>query len=180
MKSLREIIEEQAFMDMIMKGDVETIQVGTDGKIPENLQKDINKQQKRADDLNKKTEPAAQIVQNPAPNPVTITSKTEPTAVKTEKTPTAAAASTSAFKPILATYTGYRVQLLVNKSEPLPPNHPLAFEFSTVYEEEFAPKNYAYLIGDYQNVAAANKMLQQVSGNYEFSKVVRYKNGKRM
>ena len=179
-KSLREIIEEQAFMDMIMKGDVETIQVGADGKIPENLQKDINKQQKRADDLNKKPEPAVQVVQNPAPNPVTITSKTEPVVAKTEKTPAAAAAPISAFKPIPATYTGYRVQLLVNKAEPLPPNHPLAFEFSTVFEEETAPKTFAYLIGDYQNVAAANKMLQQVGGNYEFAKVVRYKNGKRM
>jgi outer membrane protein OmpA-like peptidoglycan-associated protein len=179
-KSLREIIEEQAFMDMIMKGDVETIQVGADGKIPENLKKDIDKQQKRADELNKKPEP---IVQAPAPNPVTITSKTEPkTAPVVEKTAQqpSAAVPTSAFKPLPANYTGFRVQLLVNKNEALPPNHPLAFEFSTVFEEESSPKNYAYLIGDYANIAAANKMLQQVVGNYEFAKVVRYKNGKRV
>jgi hypothetical protein len=186
-KSLREIIEEQAFMDMVLKGgDMETIQVGADGKIPEQLQKDIDKQQKRDTEIHNKTE---NTIAPPAPNPVTITSKTEPvrnvapTTAPTKKVEKAAEAPSgfvSRIKPNPDNYTGFRVQLLTVKNEPLPANHPIQFEFPEVYQEAIAEKEFAYLIGDYKSMANANVLFKQMSATYENAKIIRYKNGKRV
>jgi outer membrane protein OmpA-like peptidoglycan-associated protein len=92
-KSLKEIIEEQAFMDMILKGGNEVIQVGADGKIPENLQKDIEKQQKRANDIQNKTATPEKDLPAAPEKTTTITSKTE------AKTEVKKAAKTETKKP---------------------------------------------------------------------------------
>jgi outer membrane protein OmpA-like peptidoglycan-associated protein len=83
-KSLREIIEEQEFMALVMSNTTnETIQIGADGQIPEEVRRDLEAQQKRE----------AEAAKNPAPpaTPRTVISQNTPQTVVIRSAPEVAA-----------------------------------------------------------------------------------------
>lgn len=84
-------------------------------------------------------------------------------------------------KPMPSNYTGYKVELL-GAYEPLKASHSIYNQFGKLNIETSTdlPFNFYYLIGEFQDEAAAEKFMNQVIINrYPGAKVVRYKKGQR-
>lgn len=83
-------------------------------------------------------------------------------------------------KKLETNYTGYMVEFFNAQSE-LPLSHEIFTRHGKIYEEVKKDGTYAYLFGPFGEWRDANRFLQSaVSENYQDSKVIRYKNGRRV
>lgn len=84
-------------------------------------------------------------------------------------------------KPLNASYTGFKVELL-GVQAPLNANHAIYNQFGkiNIAASTDTPFNYYYLIGDFKKLADAEKFLNNVIINrYPNATVAEYKNGVR-
>ncbi len=86
----------------------------------------------------------------------------------------------SAPQRIESGYTGYMVEFFTSQNE-LPQSHEIFSKHGKIYKEVKKDGSHAYLFGPFGEWRDANRfLLSAVIGNYESSKVIRYKKGKRM
>lgn len=199
-KSLKEIIEEQEFMDKIMKGDLEEYKSGTADPAEAAVKKDLETQHKR--DVAQNV--GAKIVEEPRPTsmsqseidranddarkaaiaaalgsePLATTPPAEEKPVVPIEVPEQVS-SEAPTNPIQLETTGYKIQLL-DEPQPITLSNPLFKAFKSVYAEVVADTHYTYLIGDYKSEASAKSFLAKIIKQYPDAKVIHYAEGKRI
>ncbi len=206
-KSLKEIIEEQEFMDKIMSGDVE--QYNGDKMPPAKPQVADNQSTKQAvdnhmnppvehstppegasqssmsqseiDKANEEARKAAIAAALGGEAPATETSQPIVSApamvMQGDSTPVADLQAPT--NPLPVDVTGYKIQLL-DESQPITLSNPLFKAFKSVYAEVVEDKHYTYLIGSYKSVASAQAFLKKIYKQYPDAKIIHFVDGKRV
>jgi outer membrane protein OmpA-like peptidoglycan-associated protein len=207
-KSLKEIIEEQEFMDKIMKGDVEEYKAGDTPPVA--AQTTAPKRNAEHNSETHDSSPAAKASEEPPQNmpqqnamsqaeidrandearkaAIAAALGSEATAQAEAKSAEVAASAAeyeqptiteAPTNPIPSETTGFKIQL-IDEPEPITLSNPLFKAFKSVYAEVVEDKHYTYLIGDYKSEAGAKAYLLKIIKQYPDAKIIHFQDGKRV
>lgn len=145
-RTLKQIIEEQAFIDMVMSGEQAVIEIPVGHTPPNN---DSTLTATPQNNINVVEIPNDPIIVAPKP-PISPSQ-----AIASEKTYRRAV-------PIPKNYSGYKIMIINSQKEKLPDDNPIFARFGQVFLYETPKGDNLYLIGDFGDNRDAKDYLQKV------------------